>query len=240
MTAQDPEALERVLNAKRILFVGAHPDDPDAFAAGSVARWTTAGAQVRYVVVTSGDKGVPNGEPDPARFVAIREEEQRRSAAYLGAEEVIFLHHRDGEVFDTLDLRGKIVREIRRLKAEVVVTHDPLTRTFRQHPDHRAVGYATVAAVFPSCRLATFFPEHAAEGLEPHIVQMLLLAGGEPNLWIDISETFHRKLEALRLHESQFSAFVDGMEERMRKRAAEAAAPAGLELAESFTYHWLD
>ena len=237
---QDLTALEQALNARRVLFVGAHPDDPDAFAAGSVARWTAAGAQVRYVVASSGDKGVPNGEPDPFRFIALREEEQRRSAAYLGVEEVIFLRHRDGELFDHLDLRGQIVREIRRLKADLVVTHDPLTRNLRQHPDHRAVGFATLAAVFPSCRLETFFPEHAADGLEPHIVHMLLLSGGEPNLWIDIEETFDRKLEALRLHESQFGAFPDGMEERMRKRAADAGAPAGLPCAEAFSFAWLD
>lgn len=239
--AQDINALEQVLNAKRVLFVGAHPDDPDAFAAGSVARWTAAGARVRYVVASSGDKGVPNGEPDPFRFIAMREEEQRRSAAHLGVEEVIFLRHRDGELFDHLELRGQIVREIRRLKADLVITHDPLTRNLRQHPDHRAVGFATLAAVFPSCRLETFFPEHAADGLEPHTVHMLLLVGGvEPNLWIDIEATFARKLEALRMHVSQFGAFVGGMEERMRKRAADAGAPAGLPCAEAFSYAWLD
>ena len=115
---QDLTSLEQVLSARRVLFVGAHPDDPDAFAAGTVARLTAAGAQVRYIVASSGDKGVPNGEPDPFRFIAMREEEQRRSAAYLGVDEVIFLRHRDGEIFDHLDLRGQIVREIRRLKAE--------------------------------------------------------------------------------------------------------------------------
>ncbi|RIK41095.1 MAG: PIG-L family deacetylase [Chloroflexi bacterium] len=238
---QDLNALEQVLSARRVLFVGAHPDDPDAFAAGTVARLTDAGAQVRYVVATSGDKGVPNGEPDPFRFIALREDEQRRSAAYLGVEEVIFLRHRDGEVYDTQELRGQIVREIRRLKADLVITHDPLTRNLRQHPDHRAVGFATLAAVFPACRLETYFPEHAADGLEPHIVHMLLLGGGEPNLWIDISDTFQRKIEALRLHETQFGQRDwDDMLERWRKRAADSGAPAGLTYAESFAFAYLD
>jgi LmbE family N-acetylglucosaminyl deacetylase len=239
---QDAEALERVLGARSVLIVGAHPDDPDAFAAGTVARWTAAGARVRYVVVTSGDKGVPNDEiADPAAFIARREAEQRASAEALGVEEVVFLRHRDGEVFDTLELRGQIVREIRRAQAELVLTHDPLTRMLRQHPDHRAVGFATLAATFPSCRLASFFPEHLAEGLQPHCVNMLLLAGGtEPNLFVDISETFERKLQALALHESQFSAFIGGMGQRTRMRAAAAGSLAGLELAEAFTYAWLD
>ncbi|HUG94671.1 MAG TPA: PIG-L deacetylase family protein [Pleomorphomonadaceae bacterium] len=241
-TPQYPVALDRVLAARNILIVGAHPDDPDAFAAGTVWRWTQAGARVRYLVVTSGDKGVPDEElGDPARFIAERETEQRASAAYLGADEVIFLRERDGEVFDTLDLRDRIVREIRRMKADLVLTHDPLTRMFRQHPDHRAVGFATLAAVFPSCRLASFFPAHQAEGLEPHTVHMLLLAGGtENNLWVDIADSFERKIEALELHASQASAFVGGVRSRMGLRAAQMGEQAGLELAEAFAYVWLD
>jgi LmbE family N-acetylglucosaminyl deacetylase len=232
------------MNARSILIVGAHPDDPDAFAAGTVARWTANGARVRYVVVTSGDKGVPNDEiADPAAFIQRREAEQEASAVFLGVEQVVFLRHRDGEVFDSLELRGQIVREIRRAKADLVMTHDPLTRSLRQHPDHRAVGFATLAAVFPSCRLASFFPEHLAEGLEPHAVHMLLLFGFQPdeaNLRVDISATFERKLAALALHESQFTAFAGGMRERMEARAAAIGAPAGLALAEGFTYQWLD
>jgi LmbE family N-acetylglucosaminyl deacetylase len=236
------EVLVVEIRAVRVLVVGAHPDDPDAWCGGTVARWTASGARVRYLVVTSGDKGVPNDElADPSRFIAIREEEQRQSAALLGVEEVVYLHHHDGEVFDTLELRGQIVREIRRLEADLVVTHDPLTRMFRQHPDHRAVGFATMAAVFPACRLMSFYPEHAAEGLGPHSVHMLLLAGGnEPDLWVDISATFDQKLAALELHASQFSAFAGGLRFRMEKRAADMGAPAGLPLAEAFTYAWLD
>ena len=236
--------LDNVLAARSILIVGAHPDDPDAFAAGTVARWTAAGARVHYLVVTSGDKGVPNDEiNDPTRFITMREEEQRRSAAALGADEVIFLRHRDGEVLDSLELRGQIVREIRRAKADLIVTHDPLTRMFRQHPDHRAVGFATLAAAFPSCRLASFYPEQIAEGLEPHSVHMLLLVGGDPNDWnlfIDISPTFEQKITALSLHASQASAFVGGLRPRMTQRAKDMGAPAGLALAEAFTYVWLD
>lgn len=240
----EPTDLDKVLSARSILIVGAHPDDPDAFAAGTVARWAAAGARVRYVVVTSGDKGVPNDEiNDPTRFITMREEEQRRSAAALGAEEVIFLRHRDGEVMDSLELRGQIVREIRRAKADLIVTHDPLTRMFRQHPDHRAVGFATLAAAFPSCRLASLYPEQITDGLEPHSVHMLLLGGGDPvglNLAIDISETFEQKIAALTLHQSQASAFVGGLRPRMTQRAKDMGAPAGLALAEAFTFVWLD
>ncbi len=240
----DNADLDKVLSARSILIVGAHPDDPDAFAAGTVARWTASRARVRYLVVTSGDKGVPNDEiNDPTRYIAMREEEQQKSAAALGAEDVVFLRHRDGEVMDSLELRGQIVREIRRSKAELIVTHDPLTRMFRQHPDHRAVGFATLAAAFPSCRLASFYPEHIADGLEPHSVHMLLLAGGDPadwNLFVDISETFEQKIAALTLHESQASAFVGGLRARMTQRAMDMGSAGNLECAEAFTFVWLD
>jgi LmbE family N-acetylglucosaminyl deacetylase len=230
------------MGARSILVVGAHPDDPDALAAGSVALWAAAGARVRYLVVTSGDKGVPNEEiSDPSAFIRRRETEQQASAAYLGVEEVVFVRQRDGEVFDSLELRERIVREIRRMRADLVITHDPLTRMLRQHPDHRAVGFATLAAVFPSCRLASFFPEHLAAGLQPHEVHMLLLVGGDQaNLWIDITETMEQKVEALMLHTSQASAFVGGVRNRMTTRAASVGQPVGLQYAEAFSYAWLE
>ena len=233
-----------MLSARSILIVGAHPDDPDAFAAGTVARWTAAGARVRYVVVTSGDKGVPNDEiNDPTRFITMREEEQRRSAAALGAEEVIFLRHRDGEVMDSLELRGQIVREIRRAKADIVVTHDPLTRMFRQHPDHRAVGFATLAAAFPSCRLASFYPEQIAEGLEPHSVHMLLLGGATrtdrtcPSTSARRSNRRSRPSASTRArHPPSSAAFAPGWNFALARLASRSVSRS----VESFTYAWPD
>jgi LmbE family N-acetylglucosaminyl deacetylase len=241
----DPAAqltnLERVLQARRILVIGAHPDDPDAFAAGTVALWTEQGATVRYIVVTSGDKGIPDDAEEPAAWTAMREQEQRDSARSLGVEAVDFLGYTDGEVFDSLELRGRLVRAIRAFRPDLVVSHDPFSTSFRWHPDHRAVGFATQAAVFPSCRLASFHREHLAEGLQPHSVHMMLATGAtEPNLWIDIATTFPRKIAALELHVSQAGAFAGGLEYRMRRRAQDAGARGGLELAEEFRFEWLD
>ncbi|MCC6935043.1 MAG: PIG-L family deacetylase, partial [Thermomicrobiales bacterium] len=110
LPVEGTDALARVLGARNVLFVGAHPDDPDAAAGGTVARLVSTGARVRYLIVTSGDKGVPNEEiADPSAFIERRETEQRASAAWLGVDEVIFLRQRDGEVFDTIELRGRIV-----------------------------------------------------------------------------------------------------------------------------------
>jgi LmbE family N-acetylglucosaminyl deacetylase len=236
-----PDPLACLLGAGNVLVVGSHPDDPDAFAAGTVARWTAQGTQVSYLIVTSGDKGAPFEEPDPARFIAVREAEQRASAAFLGVEQVTFLREVDGAVFDTNELRGKIVREIRRVRPDLVLTHDPFSQAYRNHPDHRAVGQATLAALFPACRMASFFPEHLADGLEPHTVSMLVTAWTtNPNCWVDISTTFEQKVAAMRLHASQEAAFPGGIETRVRLRAEQAGAEAGLPLAEAFHFAWLD
>jgi LmbE family N-acetylglucosaminyl deacetylase len=222
----------------RVLIVGAHPDDPDAFCGGSVARWAEEGASIWYVVVTSGDKGASDVDVDLQEFVRAREEEQVASAQFLGAEGVTFLRLIDGEVFDTLELRERITREIRRFRPDLIITHDPLTRMYRQHPDHRAVGFATLNSAFPSCRLATFFPEHRGEGLEPHVVNQILLFGSErPDTFMDIEPVFERKIQAVEMHISQRDAFTGGVRFRIRQRAEEAGRLSEeISLAESFLF----
>jgi LmbE family N-acetylglucosaminyl deacetylase len=223
---------------ERILIVGAHPDDPDAFCGGSVAAWTDAGAQVWYVVVTSGDKGVPDTDTDTSTFTEVREQEQLNSAEYLGAQGVTFLRYLDGEVFDSLELRERITLEIRRFKPDLLITHDPLTRQYRQHPDHRAVGFAAIHSAFPSSHLSTFFPHHADEGFETHVTSQLLLFGSDrPDTFIDIGATFERKIEALEMHVSQQTAFKGALRERMHQRSATSGEQSGqYELAEAFLF----
>jgi LmbE family N-acetylglucosaminyl deacetylase len=221
---------------ERVLIVGAHPDDPDAFCGGTVAVWSDAGTSIWYVVVTSGDKGVPDSEFDLETFTDIREQEQLASAELLGAEGVTFLRHTDGEVFDTLELRERITLEIRRFRPDLIITHDPLTRLYRQHPDHRAVGFATIHSAFPSSRLPTFFPHHIEEGHPPHVCRrMLLFASDQPDTFIDIEPVIERKIEALELHFSQEQAFQGGASVRFRQRAEEAGEQSEtFYLAEAF------
>lgn len=228
------EARTDLPRAERVLVVGAHPDDPDFFCAGTAARWSEAGTAVWYLVVTLGQKGVPPGA-DPVRFGRTRVAEQEAAARILGVEGVTFLEHVDGEVFDTLELRGQITEVIRRFRPQLIVTHDPLTRLYRQHPDHRAVGFAALHAAFPASRLATFFPDHMESNLLPHSVEGALLFGSErPDTFVDIAPVFERKIAALEAHVSQASAFPGGLHQRVRLRAAEAGAQAGLDLAEAF------
>ncbi len=229
-----PSHLDEV---RRILVIGAHPDDPDFGCAGSIARWTAEGRRVDYVIATSGDKGRPEADSSAEAFMALREAEQRAAAECLGVGEVVFLRWPDGELRPDSALRGALVREIRRLRPDMVVTPDPYSRLYRQHSDHRVIGQMALEAVFPAARLGTYHPEHLAEGLELHIVKhMLFLWTDAADVQVDIAETLEEKIAAIRLHASQVSSTDDAFAERVRARAAEAASGTGLSHCELFKY----
>jgi LmbE family N-acetylglucosaminyl deacetylase len=144
-----------------------------------------------------------------------------------------------------LNLRRELTRVIRRLKPDVVVCGDPTVRWEGQfyinHPDHVAAGEATLAAIFPSARDRRTFPELLEEGLEPHKVGEVYLAGArEPDVWIDITDFIDFKLRALRAHASQLNDWEP--EEMIRTWAKEEAArhEGSGEYAESFKYFKLD
>jgi LmbE family N-acetylglucosaminyl deacetylase len=230
---------------KKIAVVMAHPDDAEFVCAGTIARWTDEGNEVVYVLLTSGDKGSDDPEMTPERLAATREAEQREAARILGASDVIFMGCRDGELEPNLELRREIVRVIRRLKPDVVVCQDPTVRwvdtQYINHPDHRAAGEATLAAVFPAARDRMNFPELLAEGLEPHKVREIYLAGAQtPDVAIDVTAYMERKLESLRAHVSQIGDWDP--EPMVREWAKETAEqhPGNGEYVESFKYFKLD
>lgn len=213
----------------RVLGVFAHPDDPEFFAGGAFAKWAADGAEITFVIATSGDKGSADPEMTHERLAEIREAEEREAAAALGVEEVVFLRYKDGELFPTLELRRDITRMIRLKKPDVVVTLDP-TRWFSSrginHPDHRAIGAATLEAVFPTARDRLNFVEHERdEGLETHKVGTVYIAGAvEPNLTIDVTDAVERQIESLRAHKTQISD-MDKMAESIRKRSLDPNSP---------------
>jgi LmbE family N-acetylglucosaminyl deacetylase len=215
------------------MLVVAHPDDSEFSSAGTVARLKDAGKRVVLIQVTSGDKGTPDATTDPEELGRIREGEMRDAARRLGMDEVVFLRCADGSLMPDLELREKIVRMIRTHKPDVIITHDPF-RPYALHPDHRAVGLATTDAVYPTARDPLYFPEHLREGLEPHKTAEIWFFGAEqPDRFIDITETFERKMDALRAHETQVGT-AEELETRMRDRARELAEEQPFELAEAF------
>jgi LmbE family N-acetylglucosaminyl deacetylase len=219
--------------------VTAHPDDVDFGAAGTVAVWTAAGIEVSYCVCTSGEA---SGDGSPG-MGAVREAEQRAAAAHVGVTDLTFLGYPDGAVTPSLELRRDIARVIRRVRPDRVLTWSPeINWDFvpTTHPDHRAVGEATFAAVYPDAR-----NPHAhrslliEEGLEPWSVTELWLADGPERLRnhaVDITEAFDKKMAALRSHSSQAGA-SSALDNDMRQFHAATAARFGLgdgRLAECF------
>lgn len=221
---------------RRVLVVGAHPDDIDFGVAGSVARWVREGVHVVYCVITDGSAGSNEPDTDLVALVKLRQEEQRAAAAAVGVEDVRFLGYRDGILQPTLELRRALTRIIRDVRPDRVVCQDPTTvfagDGYINHPDHRAAGEATIYAVFPSAESRPIFPELLEEGLEPHHVdEVYLNLTMNPNTYLDISATIETKMSALLCHQSQGTAESVAW---LRERNAEAGNEAGYDYAEVF------
>jgi LmbE family N-acetylglucosaminyl deacetylase len=222
---------------RRCLCVSAHPDDIDFGAAGTVARWVDEGWDVRYVVVTSGQKGGWESAMDPKTYGELREAEQRAAAAEVGVTDVTFLRWMDSEVVDSLDLRRAISREFRRHRPHRLVTMipDPLpTDMFVNHPDHRVVGQATLDVTMTGGTTASIFPELIDEGLPPwrELEQSWLMGPAVKPVAVDVTATMDRKLAALRCHKSQTGD--RDIETFLRTRLREAGRVFGLPYVETF------
>lgn len=217
---------------KRLLVIGAHPDDNEFGAGGTVAKLTRQGWEATYIICTNGNKGSHDPEISTYRLSEIREGEQRAAADALGVGKVIFLRYNDGELEPTAALRSEIALYIRHFKPHYVFTHDPW-KHYMLHPDHRAVGFATIEGIV-SARDHLFMPGLGQIGIGVWRPQALFLWMAEqPDYVEDISETLDAKLAALHEHHSQLD-HAEGWEERVRKRAAELGQPTGYAAAEAF------
>lgn len=199
------------------LVIAAHPDDGDFGAAGWTAIRAAQGWEVTFLVCTNGAKGTADRDMTRDRLIALRREEQREACRRMGAKDVLFLDNEDGELVYDRRFLEQIVRCIRTLRPHTVLTHDPtdiiIRNSFINHPDHRATGTATLDAVYPTARDHLNFPEHLAEGLEPHKVrEVLLWSTNQPNYDLDITEVVETKIHALTAHVTQFGAREDFVE----------------------------
>ncbi|HUF38809.1 MAG TPA: PIG-L deacetylase family protein [Anaerolineales bacterium] len=224
---------------ERAMVIMAHPDDPEFSCSGTIARWTSHGAKVCYVLVTSGDVGIAARGMTRERAIEIREREQMAAAKVCGVEEVVFLREPDGMVVPTLELRKKLVREIRRFRPEVVICGDPTVvwagANYINHPDHRAAATAAVDAIFPAAGQPNLFEEIEMEdGFLAHKPRKVMVStwAQDPDVFINITETISKKIAALRAHESQMTGWDP--EPMVREWAAERARGKEMEFAEAF------
>src|SRR5512135_2464070 len=185
----------------RVMVIAAHPDDPEFGCAGTVLKWSRAGKQVTYVLLTSGDKGSHDPDMRPGRLAAQREDEQRAAAAELGVTEVVFLRRPDGLLENTLDLRRELSNIMRHRQPHIVLTIDPW-RHYQLHPDHRAAGQGALDAIY-AARERLVFPEQLVDGVQPCRPKVVFLFWTEnADHYVDVSSTIDKRIAALKQHQS--------------------------------------
>lgn len=201
--------LSRVIedsSVERILAVVAHPDDVDFGLGGTVATWTDAGIAVSYCIVTSGDAGGFDPDVPRSEIAGIRQAEQRAAAAVLGVTDVRFLGYPDGQVEVSLDLRRDIARVIREVRPQRLVAQSSERHMLRlpaSHPDHLAVGEATLAAMYPDARNPFAFADSLGDLEAWTVPETWVTAMERVNHYIDVTAVFERKKAALLEHKSQ-------------------------------------
>jgi LmbE family N-acetylglucosaminyl deacetylase len=184
---------------RRVLAVGAHPDDIEFGCGATLAKWSELGSEIHHLVLTDGAKGTWDPTQDPETLVALRQEEARRAADILGASAISFLGFPDGELRNGIREQWEVCRVLRTVRPDVVLGHDPWRR-YRLHPDHRNAGYILTDALV-AARDPLFFPE---QGLGPHRPGALLLWEADVANHVERVEGREEiKMAALLAHRSQ-------------------------------------
>ena len=184
----------------RILVLGAHPDDADLKAGGSAALWRRLGHQVHFVSITDGGAG--HQSLRGAELCARRRAEAKAAGAVIGATYTV-LDFPDAGLLPTLEARQQIIRLIRGVRPDLILTH----RLGDYHPDHRytaalvqdAAYLVTVPAVCPDMPHLDRDPVIAY--LSDDFKKPLPFS---PDIVIDIGSGIERQIDMLHCHQSQF------------------------------------
>jgi len=225
---------------ERALAIYAHPDDPDVSCGGTLAAWAAGGSTIHVVICTSGDKGTMDPDADPESLVAARIAEAERSSEVLGVSGLHMLGNPDGDLENDTALRRELVQIIRAVRPEAIVSPDPLAVFFGDHHynhrDHRVVGWAALDAAAPAAASPLYFRDAGPA----HQVTAAYLSGSlQPNVWVDVSATLDRKIEAVSCHRSQLADAADWIASALRDSAEHAGREVGVRCAEPFRRIWL-
>ncbi len=175
-------SLLRVDNVMNVLAVGAHPDDVEIMCGGTLVKHVLRGDDV-YILVLCNEY---LNSPAP-----VRQKEAMESGKRLGAKEIIFGNLKDGHVDHSIDTIRIIEEQIHRIDADTVYT----TSVHDNHQDHINVAYATLSAARRHKRVLCCETPSTLQKFSPQI-------------YVDISETFDWKIDALRAHESQIGRSI--------------------------------
>jgi LmbE family N-acetylglucosaminyl deacetylase len=243
------EGEERKPGERSLLAVFAHPDDESFGPGGTLAKYAAEGVDVFLITATRGEVGMTGGLPinGPQELGQVRERELQCSCRVLGIQRLCFLDYLDGRLgsYDPLEVEGKIVRLIREMRPQVIITFGP--DGVSGHPDHVAISHLTTAA-FRSAGLPERFPEHLEEGLDPHQPARLYYLAlpqslveelgrsipGTPDEDIttimDVSAYAETKIKALHCHRTQVSDYTRFLENvpprRLEKEYYSLAIPS--------------
>lgn len=223
----------------RALVVSAHPDDIEFGCAGTVATWTDAGVDVTFCIVTDGSTGTQDRGLMGQMLSEVRRTETEAAAKVLGVTQIEWLGYQDGYVEYSLDLRRDIARVFRKYRPHRYVVMDPtptIDDQFINHPDHRAIGQASLDVTLTAGTTPGHFPELLEEGLDPWrgLRETWIMGPGLKPHVTDISATMERKIDALMCHVSQVGEDRDAIAGWLRERWAELGRSAGYEYGETF------
>jgi LmbE family N-acetylglucosaminyl deacetylase len=193
----------------RIICIGAHPDDCEIEFGGTAAKFAAVGHSVKLLSVTDGSGG--HQKHSREQLAQIRRREAAEAGRRLGVASSEVLAYRDGELVPGLEPRHEIVRQIRRWRADVVLTHRP----WDYHPDHRYTGQlvqdsaylVVVPLVCPDTQPLRHNPvflylEDSFETPVPF----------RPDIAVNIDDVWDTKLDALDAHASQFYEWLPWVE----------------------------
>lgn len=214
------------LEPERVLAIGAHPDDVEFFAGGVMSLFCERGTETAIVVCTDGGRG-GRGLTDAA---AVRRAEQAAAAEALGVGDWSCLAHPDGALDPGDPLRGELVRAIRRLRPDLVLTHDPRTLwtgvggiVHPGHSDHRAAGQGVLDAIYPRSASPNFHADQLSgdAAVKPWYPRELwLFDTAAPDLHVDVTRQVAAKETALRAHASQVAVGAGGLIDSARRFGA--------------------
>ncbi len=195
----------------RILCFGAHPDDAEWYAGGSLVYWASRGHEVYAISLTNGNIGHYKLDKDTLAMVRKREAEE---SARRGGYNSIVLDYPDGELVPSVEVRKEVARLIRDLRADVVITH----RSLDYHPDHRACGILIQDAVF-LVTVPNFVPESTALSQSPICLYMMDMfrkpQAFSPDFAVDVSEYMERKWDLLDAMSSQMYEWLPYLDHQL-------------------------
>jgi LmbE family N-acetylglucosaminyl deacetylase len=215
------------------LGVGAHPDDLEWYAGGSIARLKRDGAEITFVICTDGEKGSYDPQTDPRQLAIQRRAEQRDAAKRLGIDAIVFLGLADGELEANADLRKQLAALYRKYQPDLLLAFDPWKR-YELHPDHLAAGRAALDARI-AAKMPLFYPELFEQGLAAWAIgEMWLFNAAAPNHFVDVGATRELQRRALEQHRSQTTVWDDAARAFIERTSRENGKAIGVEYGEAF------